>query len=142
MKEKVTKSGWVIVLVLVACFLAMQPQVSQSQQKVAIARMWEGRTSVAKADAYARYLMDAGVPQIKAASGNLGVEILRRNNPNMVEFIVISYWTSREAIKKLVGDDIERAYALPRDPEFLLEPVTTVRHYQVLYTDTSKLGNL
>jgi len=142
MKQRVTKSAWVIVLVFAACFLAVQPKESQSQQKVAIARMWEGRTSVAKADAYARYLMDAGVPQLKAASGNLGVEVLRRNNPDMVEFMVISYWTSREAIKSLVGEDIERAYPLPRDREFLLEPVTTVRHYLVLYTNTAKLGNM
>jgi heme-degrading monooxygenase HmoA len=142
MKQTTSKIVWVAVLFVAVCFLAVQPQVTHSQDKVGIARMWEGRTSVARADAYARYLMDAGVPQLKAASGNLGVEILRRNNPEAVEFIVISYWTSREAIKKVVGDDIERSFSLPRDREFLLEPVTTVRHYQILYSDTTKLGNM
>jgi|GEM_PF-5654841 len=142
MKQTISKTTWLAVLFVAFCFLAVQPQVTHSQEKVGIARIWEGRTSVAKADAYGRYLMDVGVPQMKAASGNLGIEVLRRNNPEAVEFMVISYWTSRDAIKKVVGNDIERAYSLPRDHEFLLEPVTTVRHYQILYTNTTKLGNM
>jgi hypothetical protein len=44
---------------------------------------------------------------------------------------VITYWESKDAIKKVVGQDIDRAYSLPRDPEFLLEPVKTVSHYQI-----------
>ena len=142
MKNTISKSVWAVVIFLALCFLAVQPQVTHSQGKVGIARMWGGRTSVAKADAYASYLSDAAIPQMKAARGNLGLEILRRNTPNAVEFIVISYWESRDDIKRVVGDDIERAFSLPRDPEFLLEPVNTVRHYQILYTDTAKLGNM
>jgi heme-degrading monooxygenase HmoA len=139
---KTTKALWVTFLFLILCLFAVQPGAVQSQGKVGIARMWEGRTSVAKADAYERYLEENGVRPLRTAAGNLGVQILRRNNPTAVEFIVISYWESRDAIKKIVGDDIERAFALPRDPEFLLEPVTTVRHYQVTYTNTAKLGNM
>jgi heme-degrading monooxygenase HmoA len=135
------KSVWVSVFILVFCFLAFQPETTHSQGKVGIARVWEGRTSVAKADAYGRYLIDAGVPQMKSGAGNLGVEVLRRNNPDAVDFMVISYWDSRESIKKVVGEDIERAIALPRDQEFLMAPSTTVRHFQILYSDTSKLGN-
>ena len=139
MKQINVKSVWVSVLILVFCFLGFQPQTTHSQGKVGIARVWEGRTSVAKADAYGRYLIDAGAPQFKAAAGNLGVEVLRRNNPDVVDFMVITYWESREAIKKVVGEDIERAVALPRDREFLLEPSTTVRHFLILHSDTSKL---
>ena len=140
--KNLTKPFWITVLFLAICFFAVQMETGQTQSKVGIARMWEGRTSVAKADAYERYIEENGVPGLKSAAGNLGVQILRRNNPTAVEFIVISYWESRDAIKKVVGEDIERAYSLPRDPEFLLEPVTTVRHYQVTYTSTAKLGSM
>jgi heme-degrading monooxygenase HmoA len=142
MKQFNAKSIWVSVFIFVFCFLAFQPQTTHSQGKVGIARVWEGRTSVAKADAYGKYLIDSGVPQFKAAAGNLGMEVLRRNNPDAVDFMVISYWDSRESIKKVVGEDIERATTLPRDQEFLLSPSTTVRHFLILYSDTSKLGNL
>jgi heme-degrading monooxygenase HmoA len=142
MKNRISNSVWFIALLMAVCIFAVQPQTGQSQGKVGIARMWEGRTSVAKADAYERYLQENAVPQMRSAAGNLGIQILRRNNPTAVEFIVISYWESRDAIKKIVGEDIERAYSLPRDPEFLLEPVTTVRHYLVTYTNTAKLGSM
>ena len=142
MKNRIWKSAILVSILMAICIFAIQPETVQSQGKVGIARMWEGRTSVAKADAYERYLEENGIPGLKSAAGNLGVQILRRNNPTAVEFIVISYWESRDAIKKMVGEDIERAYSLPRDPEFLLEPVTTVRHYQVTYTSTAKLGSM
>jgi heme-degrading monooxygenase HmoA len=132
------KSVCVTVLLLVVCFFALQ-QTTHSQAKVGIARVWEGKTSVAKADAYGKYLMETGIPQMKSGAGNLGIEVFRRDHPTMVEFMVISYWESREAIKKVVGEDIERAMQLPRDSEFLLEPSLTVAHYRILYSDTSKL---
>jgi heme-degrading monooxygenase HmoA len=142
MRNRISMSALFIALVMAVCILGIQLQTGHSQGKVAIARMWEGRTSVAKADAYESYLEANGLPPLRSAAGNLGVQILRRNNPTAVEFIVISYWESRDAIKKMVGEDIERAYSLPRDPEFLLEPVTTVRHYLVTYTNTAKLGSM
>ena len=104
----------------------------QTPGKPAIARLWQGRTSIAKADAFEKYLQQVGVHQMTSASGNLGIQIFRRPTPEAVEFIVLSYWESRDAITKVVGEDIERAFALPREPEFLLEPVTVVRYYQVV----------
>jgi len=142
MRNRISKSAWFVALLIVVCIFAFQPQAGQSQGKVGIARIWEGRTSVAKADAYERYLEANAVPMLRSNAGNLGLQILRRNNPTFVEFTVISYWESREAIKKMTGEDIERAYSLPRDHEFLLEPVRTVRHYVITYTNTAKLGSM
>jgi heme-degrading monooxygenase HmoA len=137
MKQHYEKTFFGLLLVCgVFLFLFASPLSLQSQNvsKDTIARVWEGRTSPARADEYEKYLMDAGVPRITSASGNLGVQILRRPTTQAVEFVVISYWESREAIKKLVGQDIEKAFSLPRDSEFLLEPMTTVRHYQIAYS--------
>ena len=125
-----------ILSIAVVCLLLLGVSFTAQTQAAAnsIARIWEGRVSHAKADGYEKYLNEAAVPQITSAKGNLGMQILRRPTQDAVEFVVITYWQSRDDIKKVAGQDIERAWALPRDREFLLEPVTTVRHYQVTYS--------
>jgi heme-degrading monooxygenase HmoA len=119
---------------LVLLFLGLAVKTESQVTANSIARVWEGRTAHAKADAFEKYLNGQGIAQMTSAAGNLGVQIFRRPTTDAVEFQVITYWQSRDAIKKVVGEDIERAVSLPREREFLLEPVTTVRHYQVVYS--------
>ncbi len=94
-----------------------------------VARMWRGRVPTSRADEYEKYLYDSGVLKIRTIAGNLGAEMLRRQDGDVTEFIVISYWPNREAIKAFAGQDIEKAHFLPRDREFLINPDEFVRHY-------------
>jgi heme-degrading monooxygenase HmoA len=102
--------------------------------KTVVAREWKGRVAPARADEYYRYLLE-GVAKIRSIPGSLGVEVMRRNETGAVEYTVISYWESREAIKAFAGQDIEKPHHLARDREFLLELPTRVLHYDVTYTD-------
>ncbi|WP_394833467.1 antibiotic biosynthesis monooxygenase [Pendulispora rubella] len=105
---------------------------SQAPSKALIARVWHGRTAASKADEYARYLDENGVKKILAIEGNRGCQMFRRIDGDVAEFFVISYWESREAIKKFAGADIEKTHNLPRDPEYLLELEPHVRHFDVV----------
>lgn len=107
-------------------------QAPSSQPKNAVARIWHGRVKSAKADEYYEYLNEAGIKKIEAIEGNLGAQVLRRTQGDITEFVVISYWESRDAIRKFAGDDIEKTHFLPRDREYLLELEPTVRHFDVL----------
>jgi len=100
-----------------------------------IARIWHGRTKTAKADEYYLYLNEAGIQKIKAIQGNLGVQVLRKSQGDITEFTVISYWESKDAIRKFAGDEIEKTHNLPRDPEYLLELEPHVQHYEVVLDD-------
>ncbi len=71
--------------------------------------------------------------KIQAIPGNLGVQVLRRTEGDVTEFTVISYWVSRDAIRRFAGDDIEKTHHLPRDPEYLLELEPHVRHFEVVF---------
>lgn len=102
-----------------------------SNQKV-VARIWHGAVPKAKADAYEKYLR-SGVDQILAVKGNLGAQMMRRDNGKTVEFQVISYWPSRKAIEAFAGKNIEKTHSLPRDKEFLVSVEPTVRHYDVVF---------
>ncbi len=106
-----------------------------TQKKAAIARVWHGRTSTAKAEEYYAYLKEAGIAKIQSIAGNLGVQILRRTSGDVTEFTVTSYWESLDAIRAFAGDEIEKTHHLPRDPEFLLELEPTVKHHEVLLHD-------
>jgi heme-degrading monooxygenase HmoA len=106
--------------------------------RTVVAREWKGRIAPALNDEYYRYLLE-GVKKIRSVPGSLGVQVMRRNEVGAVEYTVISYWESREAIKAFAGEDIEKPHHLPRDREFLLELPTRVLHYDVAYVDLAQV---
>jgi len=106
--------------------------------RTVVAREWKGRVAPARADEYYRYLL-GGVTKIRSIPGSLGIEVMRRDEAGAVEYTVISYWVSREAIKAYAGQDIEKPHHLPKDRELLLELPTRVLHYDVTYTDLAQV---
>jgi heme-degrading monooxygenase HmoA len=106
--------------------------------RAAVAREWKGRMAPARADEYHRYLL-GGVAQLRSTRGCLGVQVMRRDEAGAVEYTVISYWGSREAIKAYAGQDIEKPHHLPKDRELLLELPTRVLHYDVTYADLAQV---
>jgi heme-degrading monooxygenase HmoA len=97
-----------------------------------IARQWHGAVPAEKAAAYFDYLLETGVPGLKATDGNRGVYVLRRLEGDLAHFIMISLWRTREDIRAFAGEDIERARYYPEDESFLLELEPHVTHYEVL----------
>ena len=57
--------------------------------------------------------------------------MLRRDEGAETDFVVISYWTSREAIRAWAGADIELARYNDTERAFLLELEPRVRHYDI-----------
>lgn len=91
----------------------------ESKPAPRIARIWRGRTSVARADEYAAYLREAGVTPLLEKS--LGAQMFREDRDGESEFVTISYWESIEAMSRFAGPDPRRIHHLPRDAEFLIE---------------------
>jgi heme-degrading monooxygenase HmoA len=108
---------------------------ANTQSKKVVARIWHGTTLTSKADEYYDYLLEAGIKKIQSIPGNLGVQVLRRTDGDNTEFTVISYWESRDVIRKFAGNDIEKVSPLPRDNEYLIKPETKVKHFDVLFSD-------
>jgi heme-degrading monooxygenase HmoA len=97
--------------------------------KPAIARIWRGRTSRARADEYEAYNYEVGIrPLIEKA---LGVQTFREDREGETEFMTISYWESRAAMARFAGDDPTRVHHLERDPEFLLELPKSVQILEI-----------
>jgi heme-degrading monooxygenase HmoA len=104
-----------------------------------IARVWYGRTSASKAEEYVEYIKKTGVEGLTETQGNLGVLLLKRVNKDVAEFTVISFWESKEAIKRFAGEDINKARYYPEDSEYLLEMPEELEHYDVAVASGLKL---
>ncbi|MEJ7894615.1 MAG: hypothetical protein WKF94_18435 [Solirubrobacteraceae bacterium] len=97
-----------------------------------IARIWRGVVRLSDAEDYARYINDTGLSEYASTPGNQGAWMLRRDEGDRTEFITLSFWESRDAIRGFAGDDIEAAVFYPEDDRYLVERDDTVRHYDVV----------
>jgi len=97
-----------------------------------IARVWRGVVPIEKAEAYFRYLVDFGFRDYQVHPGHRAVHLLRRTEEARVHFLLLSFWSSRQAIVAYAGDNIEQAHYYPYDLECLIEPAPNVKHYELL----------
>jgi len=110
---------------------ATPAELSKPESKTIVARVWQGKVPKEKADEYEKYLNETSVKKLRDVKNNLGVQTFRRELTDATEFVVISYWPDREAIKAHVGDEIEKAPHLLNGMNYLIDPEPTVRHYDV-----------
>ncbi len=110
-------------------------------QRPAIARIWRGRTTRAKADAYALYLYEEGIKPLERKA--LGVQQFREDRETESEFVTISYWESVEAMARFTGGDPNKIHHLARDEEFLiaLPEAVQVLNITASHGDTGGTGD-
>ena len=96
-----------------------------------IARIWRGITLKDKADDYLAYLHETGLRDYAKTHGNRGVTILRRNQGEHCEIMLISLWESMDAVRAFAGENPDRSVYYPEDEHFLLQMEPLVRHYDV-----------
>ena len=97
-----------------------------------ICRIWHGRTTARKADAYATFLAQRAIPDYRSIKGNIDVEILRRDEGSITHFLTVTHWDSEQAIHQFAGKDILEAKYYPEDKDFLLEFEPEVQHFTIV----------
>jgi heme-degrading monooxygenase HmoA len=97
-----------------------------------VARIWRGVVRREDAEEYADYIAETGFEAYGTTEGNRGAWMLRRDEGERTEFLTLSFWDSRDAIRGFAGDDIERAVYYPEDDRFLVEREDVVRHYDIV----------
>ncbi|GLQ97015.1 antibiotic biosynthesis monooxygenase family protein [Dyella mobilis] len=97
-----------------------------------ICRIWHGRTTREKADAYAAFLEQRAIPDYRSVRGNIDVAVLRREDGAVTHFLTVTYWISEQAIRDFAGEDLLKAKYYPEDADFLLEFEPEVRHFEVV----------
>ena len=97
-----------------------------------VAREWRGETAWAVADEYAEHLRRTVVAACRAAPGNRGVLIRRYREGPVAVFLVTTIWESEAALRRVVGEEWERAVHHPDDGRYLLRVPEYVQPAQVL----------
>jgi len=97
-----------------------------------IARMWRGFALPEKADDYVRHLQMSVLPELRQIEGFRGVTLMRQDSAQDVEFIVLTFWESMDAIHKFAGEHAEVAVVAPAAQSLFREYDATVRHFEVV----------
>jgi heme-degrading monooxygenase HmoA len=98
-----------------------------------IVRIWRGRTSGGKADAYQNHVTANVFPKLEAIAGYMRGRVLRRLEANGVEFLVVTEWESWDAIRAFAGPDPERAVIEPEARALLDHADAYVQHFEMAY---------
>lgn len=77
-----------------------------------ITRIWHGYTTKENAAAYEQLVEQEVFPEIQAKNikGYRGVQLLRRNLKDEVEFTTLLWFDNLESVKEFVGEDYETVY--------------------------------
>lgn len=99
-------------------------------EEAQIVRAWRGRVPADRADEYMAYLRETGLPDYADTPGHAGTLVLRREADGASEFLLLTFWTSWDAIRAFAGDEVDRARYYPQDASFLLEMPERVEHWE------------
>lgn len=97
-----------------------------------IARMWQGSAFPEKADEYVRHLEMSVLPELRQIDGFQGVQLMRQDSAEAVEFIVLTFWESMDAVRKFAGEDAEVAVVAPAAKLLFREYDPKVKHFEVV----------
>jgi heme-degrading monooxygenase HmoA len=98
-----------------------------------ISRIWHGYTTQANADAYESLLKSeifVGINN-RHIRGYRGIDLLRRNMGDEVEFITIMWFDSIQAVREFAGEDYEKAVVPPEARALLSRFDERSQHYEV-----------
>ncbi len=105
-----------------------------------ISRMCSGRTTTENAEKYLAHLKDKVFPELRRIGGHRSASVLRRNLDEQVEFVVLTFWDSMEAIRQFAGHVPEVAVVEPAARAMLSDFDSTVRHHEVAFGSDQLAG--
>jgi heme-degrading monooxygenase HmoA len=97
-----------------------------------IARIWRGYALPEKAEEYVKHLQTSVLPELRQIDGFQEVTLLRQDSAQVVEFIVLTFWKSMDAIHIFAGDHAEVAVVAPAAQALFREYDSTVQHFEVV----------
>jgi heme-degrading monooxygenase HmoA len=84
------------------------------------------------AEAYAQHLQAETFPAIRKLPGFVSASILRRSVPDGVEILIVTHWSSINAIRAFAGAEVETTVVPQKFQDMMVDCDRTVRHYEVI----------
>jgi heme-degrading monooxygenase HmoA/uncharacterized protein YciI len=103
-------------------------------------RMWRGRAHPERASEYVAHVTGNVFPRIREIRGYRGAQLLRRViEDGEIEFVVLTFWESMDAVREFAGPDPDHAVVEPQAQAILREYDAFVDHFEMVYTDQGPL---
>ena len=96
-----------------------------------IARHWRGWTRAENADAYEELLKSKVLPGLKKIEGYRGGYILRRDETEEAEFVVVNFFESIAAVERFAGPNYAVPVIEPEAKALLSRVEPIAKHYEV-----------
>ena len=96
-----------------------------------IERHWKGLCKPEKALHYLEHLIEETFNQLELIVGYKGARLLKRNTAEGVEFLVITFWDSLQAIREFSGDDLTVAIVPTVVSEMMISYDKLAIHYEL-----------
>jgi heme-degrading monooxygenase HmoA len=97
-----------------------------------IARLWRARIDASRVKDYAAYFEEHLRPALGELPGYRGAQVLFNGTAHPCEIVVVTWWTSLNAIQRFAGNDPSRAVIGEEARRMLLSVDETVTHYEVV----------
>lgn len=97
-----------------------------------ILREWRARTDRTRAGQYPGHFHDEVVPLLRRIEGFLGAELGTREEGEKIEYVVLTRWRSREAVRAFAGKDYEKSVVDADAARMLTDFDSFVRHYDIV----------
>jgi heme-degrading monooxygenase HmoA len=97
-----------------------------------IARMWRGSAIREKANDYVNHLQISIIPELRQIEGFKGIYLMRRDSSEDVEFLVLTFWETMDAIHQFAGENVESAVVALAAQALFREYDSTVTHFEVV----------
>jgi hypothetical protein len=96
-----------------------------------IARHWRGWTQPQNAASYERLLKETVFASLKKLPGYRGGYLLREDGVDEVEFVVVNFFDSLEAVRRFAGPEYTVPVFEPEAKNLLTRIEPIARHYDV-----------
>ncbi len=96
-----------------------------------IARHWRGWAKTENADSYEAFLKQKVLPGLQAIEGYRGGYVLRRDEAEETEFVVINLFDSFDAVRRFAGPEYTVPVFEPEAKQLLSRVENFATHYEV-----------
>ena len=97
-----------------------------------ISRHWRGVAKPERAEDYIEHLRTETFPAVAGIAGFVAASILKRPTSSGVEFLVITRWSSIDAIREFAGAEPERAVVPAKVRDMMVDYDLAVLHYEAV----------
>jgi quinol monooxygenase YgiN len=109
---------------------AIRPELEEAASAM-IGRIWRAWATAENADSYERLLRDKILPELDAAEGCHGAYVMRQEHHDEVEFVVLHFFDSIDAVRKFAGDNYQAAVVPEPARKLLVRFDAMAQHYDV-----------